>query len=286
MNPGRFNHFPVRSWVVSHTFLSVPSRFAPESFRPLSHSHYRVAIFMKMPMNMPVIIKIYCLNNFSCDANIIQKAKQKVLNSRSRIWTFFAFKTNRRAMKKMSATYASLTSITGTILFTWMANAKACALKQMEPWSRRSPSREKAEWWGWGNKIIFWPNYSRLELSQPMWKRYSSHGRSAKAQSSMRIRSVWPEPKCSRTQYTWYRGPEKVQFQAKSRWVAANAQLKYHEPHNTNKLTLYSNAQITIWAATWQNQQCGYALSEDSDQPGHPPSLISLRCPHEESLGP
>ena len=28
------------------------------------------------------------------------------------------------------------------------------------------------------------------------------------------------------------------------------------------------------------------APSEDSDQPGHPPSLISLRCPHEERLGP
>ena len=28
------------------------------------------------------------------------------------------------------------------------------------------------------------------------------------------------------------------------------------------------------------------ALNEDSDQPVHPPSLISLRCPHEESLGP
>ena len=27
------------------------------------------------------------------------------------------------------------------------------------------------------------------------------------------------------------------------------------------------------------------APSEDSDQPGHPPSLISLRCPHEETLG-
>ena len=27
------------------------------------------------------------------------------------------------------------------------------------------------------------------------------------------------------------------------------------------------------------------APSEDSDQPGHPPSLISLRCPQEESLG-
>ena len=35
------------------------------------------------------------------------------------------------------------------------------------------------------------------------------------------------------------------------------------------------------WAATWQNQQSECAPSEDSDQPGHPPSLISLRCPHE-----
>ena len=32
------------------------------------------------------------------------------------------------------------------------------------------------------------------------------------------------------------------------------------------------------WAATWQNQQSDCAPSEDSDQPGHPPSLISLRC--------
>ena len=29
-----------------------------------------------------------------------------------------------------------------------------------------------------------------------------------------------------------------------------------------------------IWAATWQNQQNECAPSEDSDQPGHPPSLI------------
>ena len=28
------------------------------------------------------------------------------------------------------------------------------------------------------------------------------------------------------------------------------------------------------------------AHSEDSDQPGHPSSLIILRCPHEETLGP
>ena len=30
------------------------------------------------------------------------------------------------------------------------------------------------------------------------------------------------------------------------------------------------------WAATWQNQQNGCASSEDSDQPGHPPSLIRV----------
>ena len=41
-----------------------------------------------------------------------------------------------------------------------------------------------------------------------------------------------------------------------------------------------------IWTATWQNQQTECASSEDSDQHVHLPSLISLRCPHEESLGP
>ena len=30
---------------------------------------------------------------------------------------------------------------------------------------------------------------------------------------------------------------------------------------------------MSIWAAWWQNQQCGCAPSEDSDQPGHPPSM-------------
>ena len=41
--------------------------------------------------------------------------------------------------------------------------------------------------------------------------------------------------------------------------------LKYEPPHDkTNKMT--------------------FALREDSDQPGHTSSLISLRCPHEETL--
>ena len=30
------------------------------------------------------------------------------------------------------------------------------------------------------------------------------------------------------------------------------------------------------WAATWQNQQSDCAPSEDSDQPGHPPSLLRV----------
>ena len=39
---------------------------------------------------------------------------------------------------------------------------------------------------------------------------------------------------------------------------------------------------LLIWAASWQNQQCGCAPSKDSDQPGHPPSLIrvfAVGCP-------
>ena len=31
-----------------------------------------------------------------------------------------------------------------------------------------------------------------------------------------------------------------------------------------------------LWAATWQNKQNEFAPSEDSDKPGHPPSLIRV----------
>ena len=33
---------------------------------------------------------------------------------------------------------------------------------------------------------------------------------------------------------------------------------------------------FAVWAATWQNQTSDCAPSEDSDQPGHPPSLIRV----------
>ena len=34
--------------------------------------------------------------------------------------------------------------------------------------------------------------------------------------------------------------------------------------------------KVVVWAASWQNQQNDCAPSEDSDQPGHPPSLIKV----------
>ena len=37
-----------------------------------------------------------------------------------------------------------------------------------------------------------------------------------------------------------------------------------------------------IWAATWQNQQSDCAPSEDSDKPGHPPSLIRAFAVHRK----
>ena len=40
------------------------------------------------------------------------------------------------------------------------------------------------------------------------------------------------------------------------------------------------------WATTRQNKQNDLWPNDDWDQTWHPPSLISLRCPHEETLGP
>ena len=41
-----------------------------------------------------------------------------------------------------------------------------------------------------------------------------------------------------------------------------------------------SHAECAIWAVTWQNKQDGCALSEDSDQTGHPLSLIRVFAVH------
>ena len=38
----------------------------------------------------------------------------------------------------------------------------------------------------------------------------------------------------------------------------------------------HNQVLLNIWAAPWQNQHNDCAPSEDSDQPGHPPSLIRV----------
>ena len=46
--------------------------------------------------------------------------------------------------------------------------------------------------------------------------------------------------------------------------------------HEGGEVCHYHFLKMIIWAATWQNQQNGCASSEDSDQPGHPTSLIRV----------
>ena len=44
----------------------------------------------------------------------------------------------------------------------------------------------------------------------------------------------------------------------------------------TSFITIFTAKYKAIWTATWENQQSECAPSEDSDQPGHPPSLIRV----------
>ena len=44
--------------------------------------------------------------------------------------------------------------------------------------------------------------------------------------------------------------------------------------------------KLTLWAFGSGELKMALSPSKHSDQPGHLPGLISLRCPHEESLGP
>ena len=46
--------------------------------------------------------------------------------------------------------------------------------------------------------------------------------------------------------------------------------------YRTGKYNHHLIVSVIMWAATWQNQQGECAPNEDSDQPGHPPSLIRV----------
>ena len=60
-------------------------------------------------------------------------------------------------------------------------------------------------------------------------------------------------------------------------WVIS-LDCRYSELYNFSLLGfclfLYNIRRKNLWTATWQNQENECASSEDSDQPGHPPSLI------------
>ena len=118
--------------------------------------------------------------------------------------------------------------------------------------------------------------------------------RTTKAQISLRIRAFWSAPLlfpdwivwylyflCPKFQATtyllWLRRPvcvlpgRKPQRQVFS-WRGSNTNVPYIILYiYLNKIRFKLN-----WAATWQNQQSGCAPSQDSDQPGHPPSLIRV----------
>ena len=53
--------------------------------------------------------------------------------------------------------------------------------------------------------------------------------------------------------------------------------LATHWAHSGDSVqTVGIKGYVNNWAATWQNQRNDCAPSEDSDQPGHPPSLIRV----------
>ena len=61
--------------------------------------------------------------------------------------------------------------------------------------------------------------------------------------------------------------------------MSISAFLKTSNTWLKQSTTKYQN-DIDIWATTWQNQQSDCAPSEDSYQPGHPPSLIKVFAVH------
>ena len=90
-----------------------------------------------------------------------------------------------------------------------------------------------------------------------------------------KIPSPWPWPSGHGWRWRWY---------WENLWTHTYHQTIYESDlfkgleimRCSNKVPM----QIYIWAASWQNQQIACAPSEDSDQPGHPPSLIRVFAVH------
>ena len=70
------------------------------------------------------------------------------------------------------------------------------------------------------------------------------------------------------------------------RWIVKDRRKKLSYPKGSESmksslwLHTWTFFLATIWATSWQNQQNDCVLSEDSDQPGHLPSLIRVFTVH------
>ena len=140
---------------------------------------------------------------------------------------------------------------------------------------------------------FFFHLLDHLDRVQRIW--YLSPMRSAKVQASLRICSVSPEPSLLAHTSSESRGT----FRQKTRslaplngWTCAVEICHDGMLEDTNSLDgahfmilfIFSGAYWLhgtlavpyLWAMTWQNQQNDCAPSEDSDQPGHSPSLIRV----------
>ena len=76
------------------------------------------------------------------------------------------------------------------------------------------------------------------------------------------------------------------------RYACAGSQNSFLPLGKGKKYQMYSvsfrrtvHLAFVKWAVTWQDQQSDYTPNEHSDQPRHPPSLKSLHCSHDETLG-
>ena len=76
----------------------------------------------------------------------------------------------------------------------------------------------------------------------------------------------------------------KQHFQKVTIITAIFRGLNYGNPSAASREVFYSNSYINEPPHDKTNKMT--VCPAKSDQPGHPPSLISFRCSHEESLGP
>ena len=120
--------------------------------------------------------------------------------------------------------------------------------------------------------------------------------RPAKTQISLGIRPVWSVFAVSMKKPWALSYPLSAQRRLWSDWAHThfvgfvmlwlNCLALLGKPLDAEQLPTWRNSQQLNDLQHDETNKLTCAPSKDSDHPGHPSSLISLRCPHEETLGP